>query len=50
MIAVRVDRPDTETRAVNTLNRYGARDIERTEGTWKAGDWKDFDPRVPSPD
>jgi hypothetical protein len=50
MIAVRVDRPGTETRAVNTLNRYGARDIERTEGTWKAGDWKDFDPRVPAPD
>jgi hypothetical protein len=50
MVAVRVDRPGTEPRAVETLTRYGARDIERTVGTWKSGDWKDFDPRVPSPD
>jgi hypothetical protein len=50
MIAVRVDRPGTEPRAVETLAHYGARDIERTEGNWRGGDWKDFDPRVPSPD
>jgi len=47
MIAVRVDRPGTEPRAVETLTRYGAREIERTVGTWRAGDWKDFDPRTP---
>ena len=47
MVAVRVDRPGTEPRAIETLNRFGARDIERTEGKWQAGDWKDFDPRIP---
>jgi hypothetical protein len=47
MVAVRVDRPGTEPRAVETLSRFGARDIERTEGKWQAGDWKDFDPRTP---
>ena len=49
MVAVRVDRPGMETRAIETLKRYGAREIEHTEGEWRAGDWKDFDPRVPSP-
>ena len=47
MVAIRVDRPGAEPRAVETLNRFGARDIERTEGTWQEGDWKDFDPRTP---
>ena len=49
MVAIRVDRPGAETRAVETLQRYGAQEIERTEGNWEAGDWKDFDPRMPSP-
>ena len=49
MVAIRVDRPGSEPRAIQTLRRYGARDIERTEGEWRAGDWKDFDPRMPSP-
>ena len=49
MVAIQVDRPGAEKRAIETLRRYGARDIERTEGEWRAGDWKDFDPRVPSP-
>jgi hypothetical protein len=49
MVAVRVDRPGTEPRAVETLTRYGAREIERTEGAWSGGDWKDFDPRKPAP-
>ncbi|HKU71496.1 MAG TPA: hypothetical protein VJQ51_11715 [Burkholderiales bacterium] len=48
MVAVCVDRPGTEPRAVETLTRYGAREIERTEGTWRGGDWKDFDPRASS--
>ena|SRR5256885_80727 len=47
MIAVCVDRPDTESRAVQVLRRYGARDIGRTEGEWRDGDWRDFDPRSP---
>jgi hypothetical protein len=49
MVAIQVDRPGTETRAIETLQRYGAHDIERTEGEWRAGNWKDFDPRIPSP-
>lgn len=48
MVAIRVDRPGTESRAIETLKRYGADQIERTEGEWRAGDWKDFDPRIPS--
>ena len=48
MVAIQVDRPGTESRAIETLQRYGAHDIERTEGEWRAGDWKDFDPRIPS--
>jgi hypothetical protein len=49
MVAIRVDRPGSETPAIETLQRHGARDIERTEGEWQSGDWKDFDPRRPSP-
>jgi hypothetical protein len=49
MVAIRVDRPGSEPRAVETLKRYGARDIESTDGKWQAGDWKDFDPRIPAP-
>jgi hypothetical protein len=49
MVAIRVDRPGAELRAIDTLRRYGARDIEQTEGEWRDGDWKDFDPRRPSP-
>lgn len=49
MVAIQVDRPGAETRAIETLQRYGARDIERTEGEWRAGNWQDFDPRIPSP-
>ena len=49
MVAIKVDRQGSEPRAIETLQRYGARDIERTEGEWKAGDWKDFDPRIPAP-
>lgn len=50
MVAICVDRPGTEPRAIETLTRYGARDIERTEGAWREGEWKDFSPRAPSPD
>jgi hypothetical protein len=48
MVAVRVDNPAAEQRAIAILTRHGARDIERAEGTWQAGDWKDFDPRIPA--
>ena len=48
MVAVQVDRPGAEDLAIETLRRYGAREIEHAEGEWRAGDWKDFDPRLPS--
>jgi len=49
MVAIRVERPESESRAVETLRRHGAKDVEVTEGNWQAGDWKDFDPRTPAP-
>lgn len=47
MIAVCVDRADTQSRAVAVLRRHGARDVGRTEGEWRDGSWRNFDPRVP---
>ena len=47
MIAVLAERPGTEPRAVELLKRHGARDVGRTEGTWRDGSWRDFDPRAP---
>ena len=47
MIAINVDRPEMELRAVEVLRRHGARDLGRTEGTWRDGSWRDFDPRSP---
>ncbi|HEX4326600.1 MAG TPA: hypothetical protein VH105_07255 [Burkholderiales bacterium] len=50
MVAICVDRPGTEQIARATLQRHGARAIERVDGRWEDGDWKDFDPRVPALD
>lgn len=47
MIAVCVDRPDTQARALAVLRRHGARDIGLAEGEWRDGAWRNFDPRVP---
>jgi hypothetical protein len=47
MIAICVDREGTQARAVAVLRRHGARDIGRTEGEWRDGSWRNFDPRVP---
>ena len=46
MIAVKVDRPGMDTRALKVLRNLGARDIGRAQGEWRNG-WKDFDPRAP---
>lgn len=46
-VAVCVDRPGTEPRAIELLRRFGAKDIGRAEGEWRQGEWKDFDARVP---
>ena len=47
MIAVCVDRAGTEAVALSALRANNARDIGRTEGVWRDGSWRDFDPRTP---
>ncbi|HZE59423.1 MAG TPA: hypothetical protein VE085_02600 [Burkholderiales bacterium] len=47
MIAVCVDRAGTEAPAVQALRANNARDVGRTEGEWRDGSWRDFDPRAP---
>jgi len=47
MIAVCVDRPGTERLAIEALRAHNARDVGRTEGEWRDGGWRDFDPRTP---
>jgi hypothetical protein len=47
MIAINVDRPEMQLRAVDLLRRHHARDIGRAQGDWRNGSWKDFDPRSP---
>ena len=47
MIAINVDRPGTERKAIEILKRHGARDVRRAEGQWANGSWRDFDPRAP---
>jgi hypothetical protein len=47
-IAVNVERPGTEDRAMEILRNAGAEDIVPAEGEWRDGEWKDFDPRVPA--
>jgi hypothetical protein len=49
LVAICVDRPGTEQIARATLHRHGAHAIERMEGCWEDGDWKDFDPRAATP-
>jgi predicted lipid-binding transport protein (Tim44 family) len=47
MVAVNVDRPRMEDRAIAALKRHAARDVGRAEGDWRNGSWRDFDPRSP---
>lgn len=47
MIAVCVDRSGSEALAVSALRANNARDVGRTEGDWRDGSWRDFDPRTP---
>ena len=44
MIAVAVEGAEQEQRALDTLRRLGAHDIERADGSISGGDWGDFDP------
>lgn len=47
MLAVNVDRPGTQERAIAVLKEHGARNVSRAEGEWRDGAWRDFDPRAP---
>jgi hypothetical protein len=47
MIAILVERPGTEARAIEILRRHGARNVSRAYGEWRDGSWRDFDPRAP---
>jgi len=47
MVAVSVNKPETEPRVIKVLQDLGADQIELGEGTISRGDWVDFDPRVP---
>ncbi|HEY5896485.1 MAG TPA: hypothetical protein VIV54_02915 [Burkholderiales bacterium] len=47
MIAVCVDRAGTEHLAIEALRTNNARDLGVTDGVWRDGSWRDFDPRRP---
>jgi hypothetical protein len=47
LVAVRAVEFAKRVTAVNVLRAEGARDIERADGTWQAGEWIDFDPLKP---
>jgi len=47
LVAVRAAEYAKRLIAVNVLQAYGARDVERADGTWIAGRWIDFDPSIP---
>lgn len=47
MVAVRAIDFAKRVDAVNVLRAEGARDVERADGTWQAGQWIDFDPLKP---
>ena len=50
ILAVRV-APDTANTAEDVLRATGASSIERVEGDWQDGEWRDFDPvRRPASD
>ena len=44
LVAVALDQPDQESRALEVLRRLGSDHIERASGTIENGDWTDFDP------
>ena len=45
LVAVALDGPADEERALEVLHRLGSDHIERALGTIENGDWTDFDPR-----
>src|SRR5215831_8380381 len=47
LVAVHVRDAHAERSALDILRRHGAADLERREGVWEDGQWKDFDPVAP---
>ena len=47
LVAVHVLNEDGEKAAIDVLRAHQAADIERRQGVWEDGDWKDFDPVAP---
>ena len=47
VVAVALDQPDQEARALEVLRDLGSQQIERAQGTIENGDWTDFDPNSP---
>jgi len=44
LVAVHTLSADDERLVVDTFREFGAHDIERAQGTWRDGQWEDFDP------
>jgi hypothetical protein len=44
VVAVALEEPDQEPRALEVLRELGSQQIERASGTIEGGDWTDFDP------
>jgi len=44
LVAVAVDQPEAEARALDVLRSLGSDHIEKAKGTIVNGDWTDFDP------
>lgn len=44
LVAVAVEQPDAEARALDVLRSLGSDHIEKAKGTIQNGDWTDFDP------
>lgn len=47
MVAIHAGTPGSDGTAIVILERCGAQQISRAQGTWKEGEWIDFDPRAP---
>lgn len=47
MLAVHITNDNYTQTIIKRLRHAGAADIERATGTWKNGDWVDFDPVTP---
>jgi len=47
LVAVHVGNEEGERVAMEVLRANGAEDIERKDGVWENGEWKDFDPVAP---